>query len=51
MKILKSLQQLELIIVQYNYNISNKFLLEEYNKEKKVRFTGAASVCCLKRTF
>jgi hypothetical protein len=51
MEILKSLQQLVLIIAQYNYYISNKFLLEECDKEEKVRRTGAATVYCLKRRF
>jgi len=37
MEILKSLQQLILITVKYNYYISNKFLLEECDMEEKVR--------------
>jgi len=51
MEILKSLQQSELIIVQHNYYISKKFLLEECDKKKKMRLTGAATVYSLKRRF
>jgi len=45
MEILKSLQQLIQIILQYNYYyISNKFPLEECDKEEKVRWTEAAAL-------
>jgi hypothetical protein len=43
-EILKSLPQLVLIIVRYNYDIANKFLLEECDKEEKVIWTGDAVV-------
>jgi len=49
-KLLKTLQQLVLIILQYDYYyISNKFPLEECDKEEKVRRTGAATDYCLKK--